>query len=151
MRSWESYLHRIHVEIMDALGPDPNSSIDRVVFNSDLWPRLTPRSLLGRFSTQNVAVLSRSWKTALISFGKAFTYFHRAQRLAAMASRGQFSDFFKELENNGYENWDVEACPDWLLIQVRHLYRPSLLLNSHVPRSKAAFCCDLIKQVLHRE
>jgi hypothetical protein len=112
---------QIQAKIRDALEPRPGSPIERVAFNSGLWPRLILRSLLGSISAQRIVALSQPWKTALIYLGKALTNLHRAQRLVALAFPEQSSDFFKELGNTGYENWDVESYPDWLLIQVRHL------------------------------
>ena len=121
MDGWKSYVDQIQAKIRDVLGPHPGSPIERVAFDSGLWPRLTLRSLLRSLSAQRVMALSQPWKTALISLGKALTNLHRAQRLVALAFRGQLPDLYKELGNTGYENWDVESYPDWLLIQVRHL------------------------------
>jgi hypothetical protein len=121
MHGWKSYVDQIQAKIRDALEPRPGSPIEHVAFNSGLWPRLILRSLLGSISAQRIVALSQPWKTALISLGKALTNLHRAQRLVALAFPEQSSDFFKELGNTGYENWDVESYPDWLLIQVRHL------------------------------
>jgi len=130
MHSWESHVDGVRAIIRNVLEPRPGFPIERVVSNSGLWPRLTTRSLLGSLSAHRVTTLSQPWKIALISLGKALTYLHRAQRLVALAFDGETPDFFKELGNTGYKNWDVESYPDWLLIQVRHFLYLSSCLNS---------------------
>ena len=121
LRCWGVYAEQIQAVIRSALGPCPGSHDEHVMVNTGLWPRLTSRSLLGSLSTQSTTVLSQPWKTVMTSLGKALVHLHRARRLFAFALRKELSEFFKELGNIGFQNWDVESYPDWLLIQVRLL------------------------------
>jgi hypothetical protein len=113
----EKYSRTVLANIREAL--TPQRSLEYMADLAGLWPRLTPRSLLGLLSVYADAPLPKSWKEILIGYGKSLVNLHRAHRLIALARCNEFLDFFQELRNTGFEGWNPLDYPDWLLIQVR--------------------------------
>jgi len=110
------YIEEIFVSIRKSLSPANVS--EEMLSMAGQWPRITTRSLLGRlaFSSEPNAILSKQWEALLISYAQGILLFQRSQRLVGLALRKRYEEFFKELENPGYESQDQYL--DWLLIQV---------------------------------
>ncbi|KAI6003018.1 hypothetical protein EDD15DRAFT_2385567 [Pisolithus albus] len=90
------------------LGPQTTS--EQAVYRSGQWPRITVKVLLGCLSSTSQIPLSHDWRLAL--------EYQCARRMLALARNGQAEDLYKEMENTGRDNWQVESQADWLLIQL---------------------------------
>lgn len=102
-----------------------------MAFKAGLWPRVSPVLLLQQLATNGAARLLPEWKGVLVSYGIAITMVQRLRRLLNGAPRTEInpeisSDFLKELENTGHQNWNPFEHPDWLLIEIENnfLIRP---------------------------
>jgi hypothetical protein len=95
-----------------------------------LWPRVSPMLLLQQLATNSTDRLSPEWQAVLVTYGIAITMFQRLERLLRLAPSNLHdkisSDFFKELENTGHQNWEPLERSDWLLIEIENnfLIRP---------------------------
>lgn len=100
-----------------------------MTYRAGLWPRISPMSLLQLLSGNGSVGLSLEWKLALVAYGKAITMLQRSESLLShnTKARGKgYSDFAKEVENTGHQQWDPMQQPDWLLIEIENnfLVRP---------------------------
>lgn len=102
-----------------------------MAFKAGLWPRVSPMLLLQQLATNGAVRLSLGWKKVLVTYGVAITMLQRLQRLIRLAPRLDHdneltSDFRKEFENTGHQEWDPFEHPDWLLIEIENnfLIRP---------------------------
>ena len=126
--------------IRDALSP--SHSNHKILQAAGLWPRVTTRSLLGFLSTSAPRSVTKPWKASLLKFGKAITKLQRARRLLLASERGDESNFWGEIDNDGHDGWDIERWPDWLLIEIENdfLIRPvqaRVALEMIEPRTSA--------------
>ena len=110
--------------ISEALSP--SHSNQKILQTAGVWPRVTMRSLLAFLSTSAPRSVTQPWKASLITFGKAISKLQRARRLLLASECDDVSTFFRELDNDGHDGWEVEKWPDWLLIEIENdfLIRP---------------------------
>lgn len=107
----------------------PNGQGELMTYRAGLWPRISPVSLLQLLSGNGPIELSPKWKRALVTYGKAITMIQRSERLLSHDSTARVkgnSDFAREIENTGHQQWDPMQQPDWLLIEIENnfLVRP---------------------------
>ena len=101
----------------------PSNYAEETLLTAGLWPRVTTRSLLGKLARSSNTVLTSQWRKALVSLAQAMIWYQRSQRLLRWALFRNSEEFFKELENKGYESQGEMQYLDWLLIQVhRHFF-----------------------------
>jgi hypothetical protein len=96
----------------------PSSESDRVLEQSGQWPRITTEALFRCIASTSPIKLTGPWKTCLVRLALLLLELQRARRLRRLAVDGLHEEFYKELDNGGYDGWDPEAQPDWILIQV---------------------------------
>ncbi|KAK7434636.1 hypothetical protein VKT23_020102 [Stygiomarasmius scandens] len=93
----------------------PQTELEKILSKSELWPSLTPYSVLSLLAHGQRMNLTRPWKLVLILLGKRLVEYQRSQRLMNYASERDFDGLLKEMKNKssgGLEN------PDWLLTQI---------------------------------
>ncbi|KAG0697961.1 hypothetical protein DFH29DRAFT_810975 [Suillus ampliporus] len=125
--------HSLHSrQFQDALAAivhalSPASTAEKALYNAGLWPRTTPNFLFTRMaSTVSGNCLGKAWRTTLVCLSQILLRLQRSRRLSIFAANNNWVEFFKELENEGFEGFDPELYPDWLLIQLesQFLARP---------------------------
>jgi len=129
----ENYMRAVFRAIEARLAPLHLKS-SFMVFKAGLWPRVSPALLLQHLATNSMTRLSHGWKITLVAYGTAITMAQRLERLIRLAPVGTpndispelSSDFLKEFENTGHQNWSIFTHPDWLLIEIENnfLIRP---------------------------
>lgn len=116
--------HRLHLEttfqrLQSSMAP--SNALERVIFASGIWPRLTPRAILHQLSFKARLRFGApcQWHDTLISYARSFTEYQQSQRLVSLATSGRNEEFHKEIDcmvNSSAETRD----PDWLLVQVSY-------------------------------
>ncbi|KAL4078051.1 hypothetical protein J3A83DRAFT_4476741 [Scleroderma citrinum] len=96
----------------------PQTKSERAVNESGQWPRIAPKALLSCIASTSPIVVPPLWRHCLISFAKFGLEYQRARRMLLLAMCDQFEDLYEEMENTGYDGWEPELYPDWLLIQL---------------------------------
>jgi len=99
-----------------------------MLHKAGLWPRVSPGQLLQQLATNATVQLTEEWKRTLVIYGTAITMVQRLDRLLRLLrlaprhgiSSEITSDFLRELDNTGHENWDPMKNPDWLLIEIEN-------------------------------
>ncbi|KDQ56360.1 hypothetical protein JAAARDRAFT_70670 [Jaapia argillacea MUCL 33604] len=111
-----AYVQEVFASILSALSP--STPIEKVVFTSHLWPRITRRSVLALLATTCGISLTTPWKDILSVFAMALLLYQRSQRILGCALLGKKEDVWRELENVGCFDRDSALNVDWLLIQI---------------------------------
>ncbi|KIK28278.1 hypothetical protein PISMIDRAFT_610109 [Pisolithus microcarpus 441] len=114
-RSRRRYMSALRL-LAKCLGPQTTG--EQAVYRSGQWPRITVKVLLGCLSSTSQIPLSHDWRVCLIAFVKLALEYQCARRMLTLARNGQAEDLYKEMENTGRDNWQVESRADWLLIQL---------------------------------
>ena len=110
----------------------------RLAEELDMWPRLSPMSLLQWLSSNRRTRINKDWKLCLTEYGLTITALQRATRLLSYNENS--AEFLGELMNLGHQGWDPVVFPDWLLLEIDHelLIRPvqaQVALEMISPRS----------------
>ncbi|KAG8733067.1 hypothetical protein FRC10_000456, partial [Ceratobasidium sp. 414] len=114
-RRYQGDLKATFEKIKDSLGP--TSSIETIASEAGIWPRLTPRSILGRLALWARSSTPRDWEGWLIKYARAYIEYQRSQRLISLAMERKHEEFYKELNHSSAPDAEVPADdPDWLLI-----------------------------------
>ena len=100
----------------------PRTTVDRILADLGLWPRIHARTLLHALASTADIRLSPEWAKCLTALGEVFVEYQLSQRLLAYALRSEPDNFYKELENAKFNRTDAEQHPDWLLIQVNNFF-----------------------------
>jgi hypothetical protein len=109
------YLEKLQ-NIRGALLPSyPSARHERLLAVSGLWPRISIRIMLKQLSLQNRDKLSIQIRESITDLARAFLNYQQAQRLVALACRGNARDFAQELLSNKNE---AGENLDQLLIEV---------------------------------
>ncbi|KAF8539120.1 hypothetical protein BDD12DRAFT_883199 [Trichophaea hybrida] len=124
---WNKYILAVFQAIETRLGP-LHLKGSRMLQKAGLWPRVSPGQLLHQLATNAAVQLSKEWKEALVIYGTGITMVQRLDRLLRLLrstprhgiSPEISSDFLRELDNTGHENWDPILHPDWLLIEIEN-------------------------------
>ncbi|RMZ91442.1 hypothetical protein DV736_g1343, partial [Chaetothyriales sp. CBS 134916] len=80
------------------------------------WPRLCPIFFLEQLSRHRWPQVTQNWRLYVVRYALALTELQRAERLISLL--GSQVDLIKELRNPGHTNWDPEAHPESLLLEV---------------------------------
>ena len=89
-----------------------------MLLNAGLWPSISTERLLDQLSLHSRPGLSYDWQQTLTWFAEETSAHQRSIRLRELFRLGLFSEYRKEMENNGDQVWDAMMYPDWLLIQL---------------------------------
>ena len=100
------------------------STQDDLVREADMLPRISPASILSHLAGTKVHSLPPAWKTIFVQYGRSIATLQRAERL--FADLRNPSELVAGILNKGHQNWDPEAYPEWLLLEVENniLIRP---------------------------
>ena len=118
----DSYIEALHC-VKQHLWPRTKSEL--ALAQSGQWPRITAHALFGSLASNSLIVLPDDWKKCLIRFTLLALRLQRARRLLRLHLDNLREELRWELQNRGWDGWDADAYPDWLLIQVclvRYLY-----------------------------
>lgn len=96
----------------------PLDICQEITEKAGFFPRISPASLLSLLASSSQSDLSPQWKDALLKYGIALTALQRAQRLKI--SCGNTTELQAEVINTGYQGWDPQQYPDWLVLQIEN-------------------------------
>src|SRR6266581_2551104 len=85
-----------------------------------LWPRITPRTILGQLAQNRISTLPEQWKFVITRYADSFVKYQQSRRLVQLSSRQKCEDLLQETEAICIDVL-AESTPDWLLVQVRRL------------------------------
>jgi hypothetical protein len=105
-----------HGTIKTSLGP--STTIESVASIAGIWPRLTPRAILGRLALWSRATTPSAWHSTLLEYAQTFMDYQRSQRLINLARENKQEEFYKELDIASVESGTGIDYADWLLVQV---------------------------------
>ncbi|KAI8716467.1 hypothetical protein NCS52_00940700 [Fusarium sp. LHS14.1] len=93
----------------------------------NLWPCLSPVTLLEQLRDRNKSHLSRKMKEELLLYGIIFTKLQRFVRMHDAELSKDEKRLRDELEHEGHSNWSPREHPEWLLLEIDNniLIRPS--------------------------
>ncbi|PLB47177.1 hypothetical protein P170DRAFT_412866 [Aspergillus steynii IBT 23096] len=83
-----------------------------------LWPCLTPITILQRLRSSSQQVFGSGMKEAILDYGVAVTQLQQLLRICDAVKRSDSQRSRDEFENMGHENWQPERFPDWLLMEI---------------------------------
>ena len=98
----------------------PSQSVEETCRIAGLWPRITPRTILGQLTQNHLSTLPERWKSVITHYAVSFIKYQQSSRMLQLSSRQKYENLLQETE--AIRN-DVlaESTPDWLLVQVRSL------------------------------
>ena len=109
---------KLFSEISAILAPSqPVEEINRI---AGLWPRITPRTLLGQLAQNRISTLPDLWKFIITRYAISFVKYQQSRRLLQLSSRQRYGKLLQEMEAI-LNDVVAESTPDWLLVQVRPL------------------------------
>ena len=88
--------------------------------DADLWPRVTPRTLLKRLASFADVKTPKEWIKAITSFGVAMSLLQRADRLVVSVLTKDFHKLQQDIGNTGDHAWSCQAHGDWLLMELEN-------------------------------
>jgi len=103
-------------DILAALSP--SQDVEETNRIAGLWPRITPRSLLGQLAQDRIGTLPDQWKTVFTRYAVSFIKYQQSLRLLELSLGKNYEDLLRETEAI-YNDILTESTPDWLLVQVR--------------------------------
>lgn len=102
--------------ICDALSL--NDSRFRWLQQGNLWPIVSPVSLLQHLRTKDKVEFGPGMKELLVSYGTSITTLQWLLRMRRAYRRGDHAKLLDHCSENGHSNWDPMQFPDWLLLEV---------------------------------
>ncbi|KAK2801761.1 hypothetical protein FQN51_005126 [Onygenales sp. PD_10] len=93
---------------------------DRIRWLQDgnLWPCITPITLLEQLRTTSVVNFGKKMKDALIDYAVAITSLQRLLRMEDAHYKKNWQMLSEEHRNIGHGNWEPSQYPDWLLFEI---------------------------------
>jgi hypothetical protein len=95
----------------------PSQDVEETNDIAGLWPRITPRSLLGQLAQDRIGTLPDHWKTVLTRYAVSFLKYQQSLRLLELSLGNNHGDLLREIQTI-YNDTLTESTPDWLLVQV---------------------------------
>lgn len=83
-----------------------------------LWPCLTPVTILQRLRSSGQQKFGSRMKEALLDYGVSVTQLQQLLRINDAIKKNDSQRSRDECENPGHENWQPEVFPDWLLMEI---------------------------------
>lgn len=84
----------------------------------DLWPSLTPITILETLSSSSSFPLKRLFLKIIAVYGQLITMLQRMLRIERALKNGTYAQLQAEVENRGHIGWRPEDYPDWLLLEI---------------------------------
>ncbi|KAG8775277.1 hypothetical protein FRC12_001580, partial [Ceratobasidium sp. 428] len=114
---YQNHLSQNVQEIAASLGP--KTKVEIIALRAGMWPRLSPRAILGRLAlcarTDNPPV----WNDELVKYARAYIEHQRSQRLISLKLEKKREEFYKELNLGSVPSPETPVNdPDWLLVQI---------------------------------
>ncbi|EED24515.1 conserved hypothetical protein [Talaromyces stipitatus ATCC 10500] len=85
---------------------------------ANLWPSLSPVSILEQLRSHSCFRLRRDTKKAIIDYATAIANLQHLRRMEDAVLKGDKKRLKSEQENSGYVNWAPDDCTDWLLLEI---------------------------------
>ena len=83
-----------------------------------LWPCITPVTVLEQLRSTNRYGLGPEMKDALLGYGLSITHVQRLLRIHDASLKNDIQRLQDEYNNRGHENWEPSEFPDWLLMEI---------------------------------
>ncbi|KAG8732082.1 hypothetical protein FRC10_001233 [Ceratobasidium sp. 414] len=115
-RRYRAYM-RDNVEMIQH-SLEPDSIVETIASTTGIWPRLTPRILLGRLALHARGATPADWQGALKKYARSYLEYQRSQRFISLALSQKHEEFHKELDIAMASSGVCMDDPDWLLVQV---------------------------------
>ena len=109
-------VHQYYQEICDCLSSD-NSRFFWLK-QSNIWPCVTPVSVLQQLRSISHCDFGTKMKKALITYGLAIVKLQRLIRMSEAFAKKDERKLQQEYNNPGHSNWDPFENPDWLLLEL---------------------------------
>ncbi|EQL03900.1 hypothetical protein OCS_00393 [Ophiocordyceps sinensis CO18] len=84
----------------------------------NLWPRVSPVSLLQQLRSKDKAVFGPGMKELLVFYGTSVTTLQWLLRMRHACRRGDHQKLLEHCSDRGHSNWDPIEFPDWLLLEI---------------------------------
>ena len=109
---------KLFSDILAALTPSQN--VEKCNDIAGLWPRITPRSLLGQLSRDRINNLPDQWRSIIMRYATSLLKYQHSLRLIELSLEQKHEELLRESETiHNLDDVLAESTPDWLLIQVR--------------------------------
>ena len=109
---------KLFSEILATLAP--SQDVEKTGGIAGLWPRITPRSILGQLAQNRIGALPDQWKIVITRYAVAVLKYQQSIRLLELLSMQNHEELLREIEAIRNDVL-VESAPDWLLVQVSPL------------------------------
>ena len=86
--------------------------------DGDLWPLITPVTLLETLSSTSASSFGRGMKESIAAYGLSITKHQRLLRIEDALLRSDHTKALEEQRHLGHENWSPLEKPDWLLLEI---------------------------------
>ena len=106
----------IFSDISAALAPYQN--VEKTNSAANLWPRITPRYLLGQLARDRVNKLPDQWRSVIMRYATCLLKKRHSLRMLELSSEQKHEELLRETEAIR-DDVVAESTPDWLLVQVR--------------------------------
>ena len=98
----------------------PSQNVEETSRIAGLWPRITPRTILGQLAQNRIGTLPELWKFVIARYAVCFVKYQQSRRLLQLSSGQKYKKLLQETEAICNDVL-AESTPDWLLVQVRPL------------------------------
>ncbi|KAG9090216.1 hypothetical protein FRC06_001164, partial [Ceratobasidium sp. 370] len=113
---YRAYMQDNLESIQRSLGPA--SIVETIASMAGIWPRLTPRIILGTLTLHVRKITPSRWQGGLKIYARSYLEYQRSQRLISLALSHKQEEFQKELDVFGMSTGIHADDPDWLLVQI---------------------------------
>ena len=96
----------------------PSQNVEETSRIAGLWPRITPRTILGQLAQNRISTLPEPWKFVIARYAVCFVKYQQSRRLLQLSSGQKYKKLLPETEAICNDVL-AESTPDWLLVQVR--------------------------------
>ena len=87
---------RLFSEISAILAP--SQSVEETSRVAGLWPRITPRTILGQLAPNRISTLPEQWKFAIIRYAVSFIKYQQSSRMLQLSSRKKYDSLLQEMK-----------------------------------------------------
>ncbi|KAI3088280.1 hypothetical protein CBS147353_187 [Aspergillus niger] len=86
--------------------------------HGNIWPCITPRTILQQLRTTTPIAFEPRMKQALISYGLAIVNLQRLVRMQELFAKHDLSRLEQEQRSPSHASWDYMEYPDWILLEI---------------------------------
>ena len=84
----------------------------------DLWPCITPVTILEQLRSTSTIDFGEYMKESLISYAVSMTHLQHLLRMKDALLKADVQKLSEEQENTGHTNWEPLKYPDWLILEI---------------------------------